>query len=224
MLIASIDGVMYSLASTEDSMTKASRWVIILGLGVALLFSSAFVGATAVEPDPQAGEENVLAEWRLSSMAERLRMAMTLATLAVLSPTPATQRLHIQQVINLLEGVGGKHFVRRVAPEEEVPGLLPDARALSARLVKASLNQKVREPALVVAKHTLSFLNLALETSLLGLRQRRLERAANDMLKTYAYLSAALGCESDPTNLGGVLALSRLLIPSPPVEDTNEQP
>jgi|GEM_PF-989249 len=205
-------------------MKQASRWVIILSLGAALLFSGALCAAAQVEPDPQAGKEDILAEWRLSSMAERLRMAMTLATLAVLSPTPATQRLHIQQVINLLEGAGGRHFVKHLASEEEVPGLLPDARTLSARLVKASLNQKVREPVLAAAKHTLSFLNLALEASLLGLRQRRLERAANDMLKTYAYLSAALGCESDPTNLGGVLALSRLLPLSPLAEDANEQP
>jgi len=40
----------------------------------------------------------------------------------------------------------------------------------------------------------------------------------------YASLSAALSYESDPIYLGGVLVLGRLLIPSPPVEDVNEQP
>ena len=196
------------------------RWMMSLSLIVALLFSSVLGGATQVEPLLQENEKGASIEWRLHVMANRLRMAMALATLAVLSPTLADHHLHAQQVVNLLEGTSGKHFVRRVSPEEEIPGLLIEVRALSPVLVKEQI-KRVPEPALFAAKNTLSFLNLALEESLKSLRRRRLETAAEDMLRAYAYLSAALGRESDPIYLGGVLALIRLL-PPPPEEGVHQ--
>ncbi len=206
-------------------MKTAQQWAIALILVVALLVLGSLGTATQAEPGSQEAKEDVSIERRLASMAEQLRMAMTLTTLAVLSPTPAAQRLHIQQVINLLEGTGGRHFVKRVSPQEEIPGLIPCAQALFARLETTPLNPMGREPISVAAKHTLSLLNSALETSLFGLRQRRLERASDEMLKAYAYLTAALGCGSDPTDLSGVLVLSRLFLASSPASDgTREQP
>lgn len=205
-------------------MKKASRWLTALGLGAALLFSSVLAEVTQIGPSPQVEQEGIPIEARLRFLAERLRMGMTLATLAVLSPAPPAQRLHIQQVINLLEGPRGKHFIERLSPEEQSPGLVPEAQALFARLAREPIDSRMREPVRVAAKNTLFFLNLALENSLLGLRRRHMESAAEDMLKAYAYLSAALGCESDPAYLGGVLVLDRLLTSPPSTEGAKDQP
>jgi len=205
-------------------MKKAPQWAIATILGAAVLLSGFLGSAAHAEPGLQQVEEDDSIESRLTALAIQLRMAMTLSTLAVLAPTPVAQRLHIQQVINLIEGTGGRHFVRRVSPQEEIPGLIPSAKVLSARLATMPLDPTLRESISVLAKHTLFLLNSALEASLLGLRQRRLEGAAEGMLKAYAYLSAALGCGSESSNLSGVLVWSRLLASSPPSDGASRRP
>ena len=90
-------------------------------------------------------------------------------------------------------------------------GLIARANALFQRLKKEELDPKVRERARFVAKNILIFLNLALDESLHSLSRRQLKAAAEDMLKVYAYLSAALGPESAP----GRTSASPPLLPLP---------
>ena len=184
------------------------RGLAVFVLGV---LASAVAVASQVEPVPPTSGEGAPVEMRLEGVADRLRLAMTLSTLAVLSPTLVDARLHAQRVVNLLEGTVGRHFVARLAPEGEVRGLLVDVRGLVPWLARKPIDPPLRETVLSFAKNIATFLDLALEAALASLGRRHLDLAAEDMRRAFAYLSAALGPESGPTYLGGVLDLLRLL-------------
>ncbi len=182
-------------------------------MATVLAWAFPLIGQTESAQSP--GGEAKAAEVRLEVVADRLRQTMTFATLAVLSPTLADQRLHAQRIVNWLEGTRGRHFVPQVSPEGEIRGLIEDAAALVPWLGSRPLDQPMREQALFFAKNIKTFLELALESSLSAASQRHLDQGANEMRKTFAYLSAALGWESGPAYLGGVVILMRLLLPAP---------
>ncbi len=147
-------------------------------------------------------------------VVEQLRLAIYVATLAVLSPTIADQRLHAQQVINILEGKKGRDFVPIDSSGDE-QGLISRARSLFQRVDKLDLEPKVRERVRATAERIAILFKLAREESLCALKTRQLTSGAESMLKVYAYLVAALGREASPTYLGGLLMLARLMSISP---------
>jgi len=190
---------------------KRTRYLAIL-IVVALASSALAVSGGQIEPaDERAPDRSPLVV-----VAEQLRLAIYVSTLAVLSPTLADQRLHTQQVINILEGKGGKDFVPLASSGDE-QGLIIRVTSLFQRMNKLELDPKVRERVRFIAENVVFLLNLAREESLRALKSRQLKTAAEDMLKVYAYLEAALGRETPPTYLGGLLMLARL-VPLPPDE------
>lgn len=189
---------------------KRTRYLAIL-IVVALASSALAVSGGQIEPEGRVPDQAPLVV-----VSEQLRLAIYVATLAVLSPTIADQRLHTQQVINILEGKGGKDFVPLASSGDE-QGLILRVTNLFQRLNKLELDPKVRERVRFIAENVVLLLNLAREESLHALKSRQLKAAAEDMLKVYAYLEAALGRETAPIYLGGLLMLARL-VPLPPDE------
>jgi hypothetical protein len=187
---------------------KVLGTAVLLGLAVAL-------GLAAQQMATPAGEEPPI-DARLATMADRLELARTFATLAVFSPTVSDQHLHAQRVINLLEGTGGEHFLERFSPEGKVVGLLPDARGIAFFLSRLAPDKRGGEEAALAAREIVRFLDLALEEVLSGLRSRRPEGVALSLRRAFAFLSAALGREEDPPALGGVRALRVLVVSLPP--------
>jgi hypothetical protein len=178
-------------------------------LVLVLLFEASAIGEG--EPPAAAPGQETPAEARLEGMAERLRLLLTYSTLAILSPTLADQRVHVQWVVNLLEGTGGRHFVPRLSPEGEVRGLVAEARALAPWILGKPIEAPLRDELRFFAKNIEVFVGLALQAALESLNQRHLEQGGDEMRKAFAFLAAALGSETGPTYLGGVLAVIRLL-------------
>ncbi len=189
---------------------KRTRYLAVLVV-VALVSSALAVSGGQVRPGKQTPDQAPLVV-----VAEQLRLAIYVSTLAVLSPTIADQRLHTQQVINILEGKGGKDFVPLASSGDE-QGLILRVTALFQRMNKLELDPKMRERVRFIAESIITLLNLAREESLRALKSRQLKAGAEEMLKVYAYLEAALGRETAPTYLGGLLMLARL-VPLPPDE------
>jgi len=151
----------------------------------ACLLAFAMVGIGAVAQEERTIEERLLA------FAEQLRLGLTLATVAAYSPTIGDLRLHAQQLVNLIEGPQGQHFVGPVPSGREAPGLLVEANALAVRFESLSPDPKMRRPIGDAAKNVRTYLAFALETALSALRERRIDRASADMLRAYAFLLAA---------------------------------
>ncbi len=160
-------------------MRKSIRAAILLGI---LLMSG--VGGTAQQ------EEQTM-EDRLVAFTHQVRMGLTLATVAVHSPTIIDLHLHAQQLINLLEGPDGRHFVRLAATTEIPFGLLNEMTFIRARFEQAQLADSIWARVLVSAKNVRTYMEFALSAALTGLEQRRLDLAVNDMLRAYAFLLAA---------------------------------
>ncbi|RLE41101.1 hypothetical protein DRJ23_00810 [Candidatus Acetothermia bacterium] len=144
--------------------------------------------------------------------AEQLRLAVYAATLALLSPTSADQRLHTQQVINILEGANGADFVP-LAAEGDEQGLLDRLTVLLRRIDRLDLEPKARARARFIAKSVLLLLTFARDEALSVLETHNREEAFAGMLKVYAYLDAALGQAGSPVYLGGLTLLLRILPP-----------
>lgn len=186
---------------------KWAPHVGVMAVAVVLSVAAPLVGQTQAA----SGGETKPVEVRLDIVADRLRQTLAFATLAVLSPTLSDQRLHAQRLVNWLEGSGGRHFVPQASPEGELRGLIEDANAVVPWLGTIALDELIREQALFFARNVKAFLDLALESSLSALNERRLDQGMGDMRRTFAYLSAALGSASGPAYLGGVLVLISIL-------------
>ena len=157
----------------------------IRGMAVCLFVLAVVgIGATA-QPEERTIDE------RLVMFTQQLRMGLTLATVAAYSPTLADLRLHAQQLVNLLEGSQGKHFVRPIPPREEIIGLLVEITALGVRFEGPSIRPEIRGPIVDAAKNVRMYLSYALEAALSGLGERRIDRASADMMRAYAFLLAA---------------------------------
>jgi hypothetical protein len=182
-------------------------------IGLALAWGAIGSGA---QPDPGASQvppDVARIVMALRTMGERLRASLHLSTMGVVSPTRADQRLYAGQVVNLLVGPGGPHFNPLLAQESPVPGLLPDAQALLEFLPGAEIPDEARERVTFLVRKIHAFLTMARDESVQALRSRRLDQGSVHMLRAFAFLNAALGRETDPPHLGGVLALLRILPP-----------
>jgi len=137
-----------------------------------------------------SGQETTM-EDRLISFTHDIRMSLTLATIAANSPTLADLRLHAQQLVNLLEGSQGQHFVRLADEGDTLVGLLMNLDDLRPRLETATLATAAHVRVVASARNVATFLDLALSATLAGLSQRRLDDANADLLRAYAFLLAA---------------------------------
>ncbi len=164
------------------------------------------------------GQEERSIEERLLVFSEQLRLGLTLATVAAYSPTLGDLRLHAQQVVNLLEGSQGKHFVRPVPAGQEMTGLLVEATALAVRLGAPSIDPEIRGPIGDAAKNVRTYLAFALETALSALEERRIDRASNDMLRVYAFLLAAYEKPCDVTYVPALWTILRAFGLTGPVQ------
>ena len=160
-------------------MNRTIRAMMLLGI---LLISG--IGATAQQ------EEQTI-EDRLVAFTHQLRMGLTLATVAAHSPTIVDLHLHAQQLVNLLEGADGKHFVPLAATDETPFGLLNEITLMWTRFEQAQLAADIRTRIVASAKNVRTYLDFALSAALAGLAQRRMDAAASDMLRAYAFLLAA---------------------------------
>lgn len=142
------------------------------------------------------------------SLVRELRLAMYYAALAVYSPTLADQHLYSQQVVNLIEGDGGKHFAAE--RPQGLPGMLARLAAIH-EAVPAELAPMKRQAVLLVLSNVRTFLQLALEECLASLRKDDLVAGAEHMRKAFAFLFAALGVEVETPYLGGMWLLLKYL-------------
>jgi hypothetical protein len=153
-----------------------------IGTITAVLLSFLVVSASAQE---SAMED------RLISFTHEIRMSLTLATIAAKSPTLADLKLHAQQLVNMLEGGDGQHFVRLVDEGDTPVGLLADLDDLRPRLETGTLSVAVLARISTSVRNVATFLDLALSAALDGLSRRRLTDANADLLRAYAFLLAA---------------------------------
>lgn len=182
-------------------------------LATALLLWGA-VGA-AVQPEQQPNDEHpdVPVFRLLIAASERVRLALHLATMAVLAPTLSDQQLHARQIVALLEGtpLRGEPSPE---PEDERVGLIADLEKLILHLPHAPVPPRVNlERVVLLLRTAQQFLRMSLEEAHASLRERSLEAGREHMLKVFAFTSAALGRELDPlyASLGGLIALRHLL-------------
>lgn len=191
---------------------------VLAGAVLAVVVMGVVLGA---QPDPTASPvapDVTRIVFALRAMGDRLHVALQLATMGVLSPTQLDQRLYAGQVVNHLVGPGGEEFNPRIMSEDGFTGLLVEARSLVGFLPQAEVSAELRERLTSGLRRVLLLLTMARDEVQTALRARRLDVGADHMLRAFAFLHAALGRESDPIYLGGVLALLRIL-PSPPPPD-----
>jgi len=138
-----------------------------------------------------AQEEGRTFEQRLIAFTNQLRMALTLSTVAAHSPTLRDVQLHAQQLVNLLEGSGGRHYSPPAGSEEAVEGLMHAMSAWEDRFAQADIAPSLRTTLSASARNVATYLAFALDATLSGLQQRRLDLAIRHMLQAYAFLLAA---------------------------------
>jgi len=177
----------------------------IWATGLCLLVLGVVVSGAIAQSDETAIEE------RLIAFTQQLRMGLTLATVAAYSPTLGDLRLHAQQLVNLLEGARGKHFVRPVPSAQEVTGLLVDVASLAVRFEASSIDSGTRGVIQDALRNVRTYLAFALEAALAALEERRIDRASSEMLRAYAYLLAAYEKPCDATYVPAMWTILRAL-------------
>ena len=189
----------------------------IRATGLCLLVLGVVVSGAIAQPEETAIEE------RLIEFTQQLRMGLTLATVAAYSPTLGDLRLHAQQLVNLLEGSHGKHFVRPVPTGQEITGLLVDVTALAMRFEAPSIDPEMRVAITDAMKNVRTYLVFALDTALTSLEERRIDRASSDMLRAYAYLLAAYEKPCDAAYVPALWTVLRAFDLTERVAGGNEQ-
>jgi hypothetical protein len=165
--------------------------------------------ATLLGTGISATAQEMTLDDRLVVFTQNLRMGLTLATVASFSPTITDLHLHAQQLINLLEGAHGDHFVRPAVPTELPEGLLPELTALLAQFEAAPLDADRGAIVTRSAKNVDTYLRLALTSALNGLSQRRWKEANADMLQAFAFLMAAYEKPCDASYVPGLWTILR---------------
>ena len=181
--------------------------------GLCLLVLGVVVSGAIAQSDETAIEE------RLIAFTQQLRMGLTLATVAAYSPTFGDLRLHAQQLVNLLEGSRGKHFVRPAPSGSEITGLLVDVAALAVRFEAPSIDPGTRGVIDDALKNVRTYLTFALETALTALEERRIDRASTEMLRAYAYLLAAYEKPCDAAYVPAMWTILRAFGLTVPVQE-----
>jgi len=154
-------------------------------------------------------DESGAIEDRLLRLAGRLRLGLSIASLGVYAPSIGDLHVHAQQLVNLLEGSEGRHFVRPDEADEAVTGLRRDVADLATRLASDRAEQEVRLRVSSAVKNVNTYFQMALDAALAGLSERRLERATNEMLRAYAFLAAAYEMPTELPLIPGLRTILR---------------
>ena len=160
-----------------------------VGIAAIALFSLIVIACSAAAADQGDGTPSL--EAQLISFASELRLGLSLAAFAAYSPTILDLRLHAQQLINLIEGADGPHYVRPTESSDEPVGLLVEVTGWLRQIPDRPLPPDKKERLLVAAKNVLIFLDLARDAALSLLDERRMDRAKEGMFEVYACLAAA---------------------------------
>lgn len=185
-------------------MTRTSEALISL-----LLIVTAALGAWAdVTPEPAS---ELPFDERVIGVARQLRLGISVALFAGSAPTIRDVRLHAQQLINLLEGVGGHHYIELEGAEPVAIGLLTEVSTWTARLPEIELEPGGRAHLMTAARNVRAYLTFSLDTALSILTERRLDAALTGMLRIYAYLAAAYEQPIEAAALPGLRTILRVL-------------
>jgi len=149
-------------------------------------------------------------EDRLLVVSGRLRLALSLSSFAVYAPSIADLHLHAQQIVNLLEGSEGVHYVRPQGADEIVRGLRSDLSTLVDSFEKASFEQETRTRIATATRNMTSYLEMALDATLTSLKRRRLDDASEEMRRVYAFLAAAYERPAGHSTVPGLWTILRV--------------
>ncbi len=138
-------------------------------------------------------------EQRLGGFADRMRLGLSIASVAAFSPTVSDAHGQAERLIVLLRGDS----------QDVVPGLLPEAASFSDWIAARSFDPAVQQALLSAAASVRGFLRLAIEAAISAERDRTLANATQDLLRVYAYLLAAWGQPIDGIVVPGLATLLR---------------
>jgi hypothetical protein len=138
-------------------------------------------------------------EQRLAKLADQMRLGLSIASVAVFSPTVGDARGQAQQLILLLRGDPGRFM----------PGLVPQATSFPDWIEGHSLGPEVRLSLLNAATNVRALLELALEEAVSANHSRTLVKAKEDLLGVYALLLAAWGEPVDGVGIPGLVMILR---------------
>ncbi len=190
----------------------------IRAVSVCLLLICGAAASGFAQPEEPSIED------RLIAFVQQLRLGLTLATVAAYSPTLGDLRLHTQQLVNLLEGVQGKHFARPTPSGIEPIGLLVEIGALRVRFEGPAIEAGVRERVVDATKNVRMYLTFALDAALLGLEERRIDRASMQLFRAYAFLLAAYEKPCDTGHVPALWTILRMLDLTERILPPNDSP
>jgi len=185
----------------EKEMRRQSRCAIVL---IALLAIPPLLGFAQT---PSGADVEI--EDRLVRFAAKMRLCLSITSLAIYAPSIGDLHLHAQQVVNLLEGSEGRHYVRPAGSEEEVVGLRREVTHLATWLEETQVGEDVRPRLAAATKNVNAYLEMALDATLAALSQRRIPAASTELLRTYAFLCAAYEIPSDLPYVPGLSTILR---------------
>lgn len=179
---------------------RSRRMAILLACLLSVLGVAAFGQAEH--------RDNSDVQERLTTFAGRLRLTLSLSSFAVYAPSLGDLRLHAQQIVNLLEGSDGTHYIRQEGAEE-LRGLRSDVVDLIGWFADTDIGPDVKVRIAAATRNITIYLKLALESALAALRQRRLDGAIEEMLRVYAFLAAAYERPSEFAHVPGLWTILR---------------
>lgn len=189
-------------------MRSPRRARTLLPVLLASLALAASMAAPALAQTVDGNDSGL--EDRLVSFASRLRFCVSIASISVYAPTLADQRLHAQQIVNLLEGSEGRHYIRPAAADDAFPGLMSEVAELNRRLSNDTIEADARIRAAAATKNVATYLEFARDAALLSLDRRHLGDATEELLRVYAYLAAAYERPGEATYVPGLWTVLRL--------------
>ena len=193
--------------------TRRNGAVVLLSL----LLATTVAAWGDVTSEPTGG---ILFEARVIGVARQLRLGISVASFSVSAPTIQDLRLHAQQLINLLEGREGRHYIAPEAEDTAAIGLLPEVGSWVDRFPESDVEPLLRVRLAAAARSTHAYLSIALDAALSILSERRFDVASTTMLRIYAYLAAAY---EQPAGAPAIPALNTVLRGLGVVEQTRDR-
>jgi hypothetical protein len=167
---------------------------IVVAIAVAMLVAA---GHACVAQSDNSAPPSI--EQRLAGFADRMRLGLSIASVAAFSPTVSDAHGQAERLITLLRG----------DPHEAVPGLLPEAALLSDWIAARSFDPALQRTLLGAAANVQGFLRLAIEAAISADRDRSLPNATEDLLHVYACLLAVWGQPINGIVVPGLVMLLR---------------
>jgi hypothetical protein len=138
-------------------------------------------------------------EQRLAGFADRMRLSLSIASVAVFSPTASDAHGHAQRLIVLLRG----------DPRDAALGLVAESALFADWIGSRPFDPEPRRVLLGAATNVQALLRLALDAAIAANRDRALGNATQDLLRAYACLVAAWGKPIDGIVVPGLETLLR---------------